>query len=210
MLTTPEHYLLRVPTSPSFAIAMLSAIGPATHLQLRVAGARLAAPIARKAVAPVASVRRTTFHGTVVVRRGFVVTRICPAAAAAEGSAQSTKKSATKKPSAKKSAPKKKPSAQKKKPAAKKKKPVAKKKPVKKVLSETAKKALVRGALSDLRRLALYGEEPKAAPRDAWTVFLSQHLKSFSGSSVSELAQQFRNMSGPERAVSIFRKSQGA
>ncbi|KAK0656111.1 hypothetical protein B0T16DRAFT_384874 [Cercophora newfieldiana] len=180
---------------------MWSAIGLATHL--RVAGTRLAVPIARKAAtAPATFFRRTTIHGTVVVRRGFAATRACPAAAATEGMVRKTKASATKKPAAKKPAAKKKLAAKKK--PVKKKKPVAKKKPAKKELSETAKKTLLSRSVTELKQLALYGEVPKASGDSAWKLVLSQRLKGFgkgfSSSDISELSQQFHSLPAAERA----------
>jgi len=169
---------------------MWSAIGLATHQQLRLAGARLAAPLARQtataAAAPVARFRRINIHGAVVVRRAFSVTRARPTPAAA----------------AKKTPPKKKPAA--KKPTPKKKK-VAKKKaaPKKKPAPTDDQKLALK--IRELKQIGLLKGQPDLLPTGAWRVFASHRLagqkrSSQQGDDMRAVAEEYRTLSAAERA----------
>jgi hypothetical protein len=170
---------------------MWSAIGLATHQQLRLAGARIAAPLARKtaaAAAPVAHFRRINIHGAAVVRRAFSVTGARPTPATA----------------AKKTAAKKKPAA--KKPAPKKKKVVKKKAAPKKKPAPTDEQKLAL-KIRELKQIALLEGQPDLLPTGAWRVFASYRLAgqkrtSQKGDDMRAAAEEYRALSAAERAVS--------
>jgi hypothetical protein len=173
---------------------MWPAIGLAANHQLRIAGARIAAPIVRKTVTAVPAVffRHTSIHGAVVVRRGFSVTRVLPNAAA---KAAATKTTAKKKKLAAK------------KPAAKKKKKIVAKKPVTKAELDKQRNLRAKESLKELKAIALLGEGPATLPANAWMVWVARNLTGKTGgnatAAIPQLATQFKALDPEQRAVSV-------
>ncbi|KAK4449470.1 hypothetical protein QBC34DRAFT_405040 [Podospora aff. communis PSN243] len=166
---------------------MWPSIGLAANHQLRIAVARIAAPMVRKTVTavPAALFRRTSIHGALFVRRRFSVTRVLPNAAA------------------KATAKKKKPVA--KKPAAKnKKKVVAKKTSRTKAELEKQRNLMAKESLKELKTIALLGEEPTKLPANSWNVYVAKSMKGTSGglmAAIPDLVTKFKALSHDQRAA---------